>query len=89
MPLVNEATNDKRIEWQNRHLQWLLSRISGSSEDKQQFLDMWFLAMNERHAEGIDDAKHVVVMVHDEFPCGQTRVIVKALTDLAELNRKT
>lgn len=88
---MTEATAEtlQRVEWTRRHIEWLLPRISGSDDDKMHFLDMWFAAMNERHVEGTIDAMHVVERVHSEFPCNQTKVLVKALSDLANLNRKT
>lgn len=86
---MSEALCNNRVDWQIRHLHWLLERIVGSTEDKEQFLDMWSVAMTQRHVEGTLDALDIVKRVHTQYPCSQTKVLVKALSDLAALNKVT
>lgn len=80
----------KRLEWRRRMLLWLLPRINGGEEDKDQFIAMWEAALSEAHDEGIDYAAELVREVAKAKPdIVALPVIAEAIEKLAKRSRAT
>lgn len=79
-----------RLEWRLRHFKWMLPKIMGSTADKEQFLAMFQVAMDEAYLEGIRDSKDLVDMLAAKFKHPvQIGLIANALGNLVDINTDT
>lgn len=60
-PLDDES--QQRLEWRMRSFAWLLQRINGTAEDKEQFLAMWNAAIERSFYEGTIEAASLVSLM--------------------------
>jgi uncharacterized protein (DUF2164 family) len=78
---------EQRMAWRERMIHWLVPRLNGDVQDKEQFLEMFSAAMSEAHNEGVNDAAEVVRRIRAKHPTRELEVAEKALVELERRNR--
>lgn len=79
----------QKLDWRMRHFNWLLPRISGSGEDKEQFMEMWFAALDQAFSEGTLEAADLVATIRKKHssPSAVLGVIENSIRELERRNR--
>ena len=88
---IEDFPPEKRqsVEWKMRHIQWLLPRIAGTDEDKEQFLAMFEAALDESFYEGTMEAKALIDrMAADIDQQVPLSFVSKWIGELARTNRE-
>ena len=82
--------NEQRVDWRVRHIEWLLARIAGGEEDKEQFLAMFDQALKQAEYEGTMQAAGLLrdISAKTEKPAS-AGFFAARIEQLAALNLKS